>query len=63
MAKLEQLIGEENVNKALRNLLRKHAYPLAPPVASDLLNELYQVSDSSLHTQIDDLFLKIKSDK
>ncbi|MET1055435.1 MAG: M1 family aminopeptidase [Pedobacter sp.] len=61
MAKLEQLIGEENVNKALRNLLRKYAYPLGPPVASDLLNELHQVTDSSLHTQIDDLFLKIKS--
>ncbi|MCX2479385.1 M1 family aminopeptidase [Pedobacter sp. MC2016-15] len=63
MAKLEQLTGEKNVNKALRNLLRKHAYPLPPPVASDLLIELYQVSDPRLHTQIEDLFLKIKSFK
>ena len=58
MYRLSELIGEENVNKALRNLLRKHAYPNPRPVSTDLLQEFYEVSNPALHLQIDDLFKK-----
>jgi ABC-2 type transport system permease protein len=58
MFKLERLIGEKNINKALRNLLKKHTYPLPPPVPGDLLEELYLVSKPSAHTGIKDLFMK-----
>jgi hypothetical protein len=57
MYRLTELIGEENVNKALRSLLRKHAYPNPRPVSTDLLQELYEVGNP---TQIDDLFKKVK---
>lgn len=58
MSELERLIGEKNINKALKNLLIKHAYPAPPPVASDLLTELYHVSNDSIHPQIYHLFMK-----
>jgi len=58
MFKLKRLIGEKNINKALRNLLKKHTYPLPPPVPGDLLEELYLVSKPSAHTGIKDLFMK-----
>ncbi|PTS94445.1 aminopeptidase [Pedobacter sp. HMWF019] len=57
MYKLTDLIGEENINKALKHLLQKHTYPNPPPVASDLLTELYKVSNTSQHAKINDLFV------
>jgi len=60
MYRLSKLIGEHNINKALKNLLQKHNYPNPAPVSTDLLQELYKVSKSSLHQQIDELFKEIR---
>lgn len=59
MYQLTEMIGEEKVNLALRNFLQKHTYPNAKPVSTDFINELYAVSETSLHYKIDDLFKKI----
>jgi ABC-2 type transport system permease protein len=59
MYQLTVLIGEEKINKALKNLLTKHAYPKPTPIATDFLTELYAVSDTSDHSKIDDLFKRI----
>lgn len=59
MYQLEMLLGEEKINKALRSLLQKHAYPLRPPTSLDLINEFYAVSDRALHPKIDELFKQI----
>jgi len=58
MGKLTDLIGEEKVNKALKNLLQKHTYPSLAPIATDLLRELYNVSDTAQHVKINDLLLR-----
>lgn len=59
MYQLAEMIGEEKVNLALRLLLQNHAYPKASPVSTDFINELYAVTDTSMHLKIDDLFKKI----
>lgn len=59
MYQLTEMIGEEKVNLALRNFLQKHTYPNAKPVSTDFINELYAVSDTLIHTKINDLFKKI----
>ncbi|RKS23171.1 peptidase M1-like protein [Flavobacterium endophyticum] len=59
MYQLELLLGEENINKALRSFLKKYAYPNQPPISLDLINELYAVSDNTLHPKIDELFKQI----
>ncbi len=56
MYQLANLIGEEKINLALKNLLQKFRYPAPVPIASDLLTELRAVSDSSVSGRIDDLF-------
>jgi hypothetical protein len=56
MYKLSELIGEERVNTALRNLLKKHIYPNPVPVTTTLLEELYKVSNPLEKQQIDSLF-------
>ncbi len=59
MYQLSELIGEERVNQALKNLLQKKAYANIAPISTDFLNELYAVSPLNLHTKIDDLFKRI----
>ena len=58
MTALRELIGEEKVNLALRNLLAKHRHPKRP-TSLDLLNEYYLVSDSVHHPIIADLFTRV----
>ncbi|MCD8739307.1 hypothetical protein LT679_01725 [Mucilaginibacter roseus] len=58
MYQLSELIGEEKTNRALRNLLEKYSYPAPPPVTTDLLRELYQVSDEAQHVRIRKLFTR-----
>lgn len=53
---LEKLIGEKKINQALKNLLKKHTGNDILPVSTDLLQELYNVSDPALHSKIDSLF-------
>ncbi|WP_257666981.1 ABC transporter permease/M1 family aminopeptidase [Parapedobacter tibetensis] len=59
MYQLSELIGEEKVNQALKNFLKKHAYPNPAPVSTDLLDELYAICNPSIHARIDDLFKHI----
>ncbi len=59
MYQLAEMIGEENVNLALRQLLKNHAYPKTHPISTDFINELYAVTDTSMHLKIDDLFKRI----
>jgi len=61
MYQLSEMIGEVKVNQCLRNLFQKHSYPDKPPIATDFLQELYQVTDTSLHQKIDDLFKYIST--
>lgn len=42
MYALKETLGEERVNKALRRLLERHAYPGRKATADDLLQELYK---------------------
>lgn len=55
MVKLSQLIGEETLNKALRNFLEKYKYPNRP-ITTDFLNELYLVTDKKYHDKIEQMF-------
>ncbi len=58
MTALKDLIGEEKINHALRNLLEKHRHPNRP-TSLDLLKEYYSVADSSQHHIIKDLFERV----
>lgn len=59
MYQLAEMIGEENVNIALKQLLQKHKWPKPRAVSTDLIRELYAVTDTGLHHNIDDLFKRI----
>ncbi|WP_337045287.1 ABC transporter permease/M1 family aminopeptidase [Emticicia sp. 17c] len=59
MYQLSELIGEEKVNTALRNLYHRYANSNVLPVSTDFLEELYSLTDASVHTVIDELFKKI----
>lgn len=52
------LIGESNINQALRGLLKSHGYP-KKPTSLDLLNAFYSVSTPEQHLIIDDLFKRV----
>ena len=59
MVKLTELIGENNVNTALKNFLLNNQYP-KKPTTLDLLNEFYKVlPDESTKSKIDELFKTI----
>lgn len=53
---LSELLGEETVNRALRNFLKKHRYPNPHPTSLDLLEEFYAVTPLDLHNKIDEWF-------
>lgn len=57
---LSELIGEQKLNEVLRNFIEKHKYPNPKPVSTDFLDELYRLTNSSLHSKIDTLFKKIE---
>ncbi|HMJ47746.1 MAG TPA: M1 family aminopeptidase, partial [Ferruginibacter sp.] len=59
MYQLYKLIGEENMNKALHELLLHHRYPNRPPLSTDLLNEIYKASPVAAYGLIDEYFKKI----
>ncbi len=56
---LSEMIGEANLNLALRNLLQKHAYPGPVPLASDLVNELVNIAGKKYAASIFDMFYNI----
>lgn len=56
MVELSELIGEDNVNLALRNFLKNNSYP-KKPTSLDLLNEFYAVlPNEKMKTKVDSLF-------
>lgn len=59
MHQLRMLIGEQNVNKALRNLMTNYAFPKKAADTRDFLKEIYNVSPEKFHVKIDELFKQI----
>ncbi|KOY85646.1 hypothetical protein AD998_05315 [bacterium 336/3] len=59
MYQLYKLIGEKNMNLALKSLLEKHAFPHEPPTTLNLIEELKTISNTSIHAKIDELFKTI----
>jgi hypothetical protein len=59
MYQLAEKIGEEKVNLALKQLLQKNAWPHPRAISTDLIQELYAVTDTVFHNKIDDLFKRI----
>ncbi|WP_108425296.1 M1 family aminopeptidase [Flagellimonas amoyensis] len=53
---LSELIGEQQLNLALKKFLEKHGYPNAKPISTDLLHEILEVSDEGYHRKILSLF-------
>jgi ABC-type transport system involved in multi-copper enzyme maturation permease subunit len=58
MTALRELLGEEQINLALRRFLSKYRHPQYP-TSLDLLNEFYAVADSNQFAIIDDLFKRV----
>ena len=54
--KLSELIGEDNLNLALKNFLQKHKYPNSKPISSDLIAEILEISNKKYHKKIRYLF-------
>lgn len=52
---ISELIGENQFNLALKNFLQKNKYPNPKPIATDLLQEILQVSDKKHHQKIKSL--------
>lgn len=53
---LSELIGENQLNSALKSFFQKNRYPNARPITLDLLEEILEVSDISHHTKVKSLF-------
>ena len=59
MVKLSELIGENQINLALKNFLLNNQYP-KKPTSLDLLKELYKVApNDSIKSKFDELFKAI----
>jgi ABC-2 type transport system permease protein len=56
MYQLSEILGEDKVNLALKNLFQKSIASKYAPIATDFLEELYAVSSTNQHVMIDDLF-------
>ena len=57
---MKDLIGEEKVNIAIRNLTDKHRQEVEPTLISlELLEEFYKLSPTKYHPLIDDWFKKV----
>lgn len=59
MNALNDLIGEEKVNRALQNLLNKYAWPNRKASVTDLITELQLVTPAKYHELIDQWFTKV----
>jgi len=59
MVELSELIGENQVNLALKNFLKNNQYP-KKPTSLDLLNEFYKIAPNKMvKSKIDELFKTI----
>ncbi|MGH2664353.1 M1 family aminopeptidase [Flavobacterium sp.] len=59
MHQLRWLIGETNLNKALKNLSEHYSFPDKPADTRDLIAEIYKISPIELHPKIDEMFKQI----
>lgn len=59
MYQLRQLIGESNVNKALKSVYKNYSYPNKPADSRDLIAEIYKVTPTELYSKIDEMFKQI----
>lgn len=59
MHQLRLLIGESNVNKALKLLNENYSFPNKPGDSQDLIDEIYKVTPIKLHPRIDEMFKQI----
>ncbi len=59
MVKLSEIIGEDQVNKALKNFLLHNQYP-KKPTSLDLLKEFYKVSSNEKVKKKVDVLLRSK---
>ncbi len=59
MHQLRLLIGEANLNTALKTLNENYSYPNNPADSRDLIAEIYKVSPKELHPKIDEMFKQI----
>lgn len=58
MVQLSQMVGEQKVNEALRNLLLSVKKSRNKPVSIDFINELLKVTDDKYHVQIKKLLME-----
>lgn len=49
---ISELIGEDQLNLALKNFLKKYKYPNSKPIATDLVKEILDVSNIKHHKKI-----------
>lgn len=59
MYAIREMIGEEQLNQALKNLIKGYAFPQSPPTSWDLLEEILAVADPIWEKEIRDMFEKI----
>jgi ABC-2 type transport system permease protein len=59
MYQISELIGEEKINLALRSLFKKYANSAISPISTDLIDEIYAVTEPKFHPKIDELFKRI----
>ncbi len=59
MVQLSELIGEEKINEALRNLLHNTKLSGSKPISTDFINEVLKVSEAKYHNQIMKMFMEI----
>lgn len=58
MYELYLLMGEDKVNRALKNLLTKHKFPLPPATSADLMKELKAVANADKHRALEKIFME-----
>lgn len=60
MYRLSELIGEANVNMALRKFLANNKYPHPKPTTMDFMKELFDVAPEKYHKTIEAMFMSIE---
>lgn len=59
MYRLSEMIGEDKVNRVLKNFLDKNRYPAPKPITMDFMDELFKVADKKFHPEIKKLFMEV----
>lgn len=56
--KVSELIGEKNLNTAIKNFIQDFSFP-SKPTSLDLLNEILELTPNRLKEEVESLFIKI----